>query len=397
MPVFLKISIMLVATGVRAKRVSKATCLNGGRQYVATDMPARRTLIFPAGMPRSLAYLEAALRDGVEVIGASSLDFDPARGRYPSWAQLPYVNTQGFDAALRSLIEREGITEIFTPNPVVWHHLHGSLPSLAPAVTLANVSPAQHEMEPYRAARRKAEEHLADQSAVLSGEAKPAMDPGALASLYRHAETIPGMCDHLKLRALCEIARDCPRGDLVEVGSWWGKSAFILLRLAQTYGIGRLYCVDPWSDAHLVQGGTSTIVDLVSTQYSAEEAFGVFLLNLRPYAHGDLSYLRCPSAEGAARYRNGRKVETKEFGEAEPVGAIALLHIDGNHSYACAKEDIEAWTPAVVPGGWIIIDDYVWPFGDGPRHAGDEYLEANIDRVAIAFVTGSALFIRLRT
>ncbi|MFM7741890.1 MAG: class I SAM-dependent methyltransferase [Verrucomicrobiota bacterium] len=202
--------------------------------------------------------------------------------------------------------------------------------------------------------------------------------------------------DHLKLRALCEIARDCPRGDLVEIGSWWGKSAFILLRLAQNYGIGRLYCVDPWSDAHLVQGGAASVVDLVSTQYCAEEAFQVFLLNLRPYAHGDLSYLRCPSAEGAARYKAGNPITTSEFGSARPVGAIALLHIDGNHSYACAKEDIASWTPAMAPGGWIIVDDYVWPFGDGPKRAGDEYLEANADRIAMSFVTGSALFIKLR-
>jgi hypothetical protein len=360
-------------------------------------MAIKRTLIFPAGMPRSLAFLEAALREGKDVIGASSLDFDPTRARYASWAQLPYVNDERFEDALVSLIKREGVAEIFTPNPVVWHHLHQRLPGLAPGVTLANASPAQHEMEPYRAARRKAQEHVADQIAVLSRDAKPAMDPGALASLYRHAETIPGMCDHLKLRALCEITRDCPRGDLVEIGSWWGKSAFILLRLAQTYGIGRLYCVDPWSDAHLVQGGAASVVDLVSTQYSAEEAFQVFLLNLRPYAHGDLSYLRCPSAEGAARYRNGNQITTAEFGNAQPAGAIALLHIDGNHSYACAKEDIEAWTPAVTPGGWIVIDDYVWPFGDGPKRAGDEYLKEHADRIAIAFVTGSALFVRLRS
>ena len=359
-------------------------------------MAIRRTLIFPAGMPRSLAFLEACQREGKDVIGASSLDFDPTRGRYSAWAQLPFVNTPEFDATLVALLGREHVTEIFTPNPVIWHHLHQRLPQLAPNVTLANASPAQLEMEPYRAARRKAEQHLTDSHAVLSGDAKPPMEIGDLAALYRHAETIPGMCDHLKLRALCEIARDCPTGDLVEIGSWWGKSAFILLRLAQTYGIGRLYCVDPWSDAHLVQGGAASVVDLVSTQYSAEEAFQVFLLNLRPYAHGDLSYLRCPSAEGAARYRTGNTVTTAEFGNARPGGAIALLHIDGNHSYACAKEDIASWTPAVAPGGWIVVDDYVWPFGDGPKLAGDEYLEANADRIAISFVTGSALFIRLR-
>lgn len=359
-------------------------------------MAPPRTLIFPAGMPRSLAFLDAAQNEGKLVIGASSLDFDPAQSRYPAWAQLPYIHADGFGPALQALIEREGISEIFTPNPVVWDQLHRILPVLAPAVKLANASPAQQELEPYRAALRKAADHLATPSATLSADARPPLALGTLAALYRHAEMIPGMCDHLKLRALCDIVRDCPAGDLVEIGSWWGKSAFILLRLAQAYGLGRLYCVDPWSDAHLVQGGASAVVDRVSSQYSAEEAFQVFLLNLGPYARGDLSYFRCPSAEGAARYRTGAAVTTPEFGTAKPIGRIALLHIDGNHSYACAKGDIEAWTPMVMPGGWIIVDDYIWPFGDGPQQAGDEFLAAAGDRISAAFVTGGALFIRLR-
>ena len=54
------------------------------------------------------------------------------------------------------------------------------------------------------------------------------------------------------------------------------------------------------------------------------------------------------------------------------------------------------WTDASqVTGGWIIIDDYIWPYGDGPRRVGDEFLAAERERIDTAFVTGSALFIRL--
>ena len=47
-----------------------------------------------------------------------------------------------------------------------------------------------------------------------------------------------------------------------------------------------------------------------------------------------------------------------------------------------------------MDGGWIVIDDYTWPFGDGPRRVGDEFLAANRDRISAAFVMGGALFIR---
>jgi hypothetical protein len=45
----------------------------------------------------------------------------------------------------------------------------------------------------------------------------------------------------------------------------------------------------------------------------------------------------------------------------------------------------------MLPGGWLILDDYEWAHGDGPRRAGDELLD---DRMAKCFVAGGALFIK---
>lgn len=57
--------------------------------------------------------------------------------------------------------------------------------------------------------------------------------------------------------------------------------------------------------------------------------------------------------------------------------------------------DAQAWTPHVKPGGWIVFDDYVWAFGDGPRRVGDAFLADDIWRIDLSFVTGAALFVRL--
>jgi hypothetical protein len=49
----------------------------------------------------------------------------------------------------------------------------------------------------------------------------------------------------------------------------------------------------------------------------------------------------------------------------------------------------------VIPGGWIIFDDYRWSFGDGPQTVADEFCR-NFERYwSTAFEAGGALFMRL--
>jgi Methyltransferase domain len=353
-------------------------------------------LIFPAGMPRSLEFLGTCLQEQRAVIGASSRAYDPSKSQYPAWLTLPYIHQDEFADELGKAISTLNIGSIFSPHPVVWDFLERELPHIAPGVRLLNAAPANTELNSYRAAQKRAQTMLGTPLPLaVDQRAKPDMPVLEAASLHFHVEVIPGMCDHEKLRALYEIARYCPNGDVVEIGSWWGKSAFAFLRLAQYFGIGKLLCVDPWSDAHLVQGGEANLVDAASAQFSAVEALDVFQINLLPFNQGDVNYLRMPSTEGFKHYRTLAPVQTPTFGITTYTGHIALLHVDGNHSYENAKSDVETWSDLVMPGGWLVIDDYTWPFGDGPKRAGNEYLAANHSRVSTAFVMGGALFIRL--
>lgn len=356
----------------------------------------KSVLIFPGGMPRSLEYLQICLRDGLPVVGASSLDYDVSREKYPSWLFLPYIGKSEFDEALKQAVTTFGIGGIYTPNPVVWAYLNRKLKAIAPEVVLVNQSPVSVELAGYRVARTWALAKLGQPLPIASVvKPRPHLAEIELASLFRHSELIPGMCDHQKLHALYEIARCCPIGDVVEIGSWWGKSAFIFLRLAQCFGIGKLLCVDPWTDANLVQDDTGGLVDQASAQCSAEEALDVFRMNLLPYGKGDMNYLRMPSIEGAAHYRDVVEVQTGTFGKTIYRGRIAILHIDGNHSYENAKADVASWGDLVMAGGWLVIDDYTWPFGDGPKRVGDDFLTIHNERIATAFVMGGALFVQL--
>ena len=71
-------------------------------------------LIFPAGMPRSLTYLQRARAEGQQVIGSSSLGYDPAREHYSEWVHLPYISAPDFDQALRQAIADFDIGGIFS-------------------------------------------------------------------------------------------------------------------------------------------------------------------------------------------------------------------------------------------------------------------------------------------
>lgn len=354
-------------------------------------------LIFPAGMPRSLDYLARCKRDGQAVIGSSSLAYDVSKPLYPEWAVLPYVNDPGFAQALQALIEERGVAGIYTPNPVVWSYLHDLLKNMNPPVKLVNASPVHDEMSGYRAATAHARKTLTTPLPIASqAGGKTPLPELQLAALFRHGNIIPGMCDDEKISALYEIARHCTRGDVVEIGSAWGKSAFILARLARLYDIGKTLCIDPWQSEYVVQNDDGGLVDSCIHHYDYDEALRVFEMNLLPYSAGDINYLRMPSVEAEQLYRQQLPVHSPSFGSTTYAGKVALLHIDGNHAYAAAQADIAAWASHVVPGGWIIIDDYVWPYGDGPQRAGDEFLASQREQLCCAFVMGTALFLQRR-
>lgn len=358
-------------------------------------MSRKPILIFPAGMPRSVEYLYESKKNGREVIGSSSLAFDPARELYTEWCSLPYVTEPHFDESLQRLIIDFDIGEIYTPNLVVWSYLETHLSRLASGVLLANTSPIEEGLASYRKALQKSNLFIDNALPLAISKANHQM-PSAieLAGLCRYADLIPGMCDDNKLHALLEVARNSLKGDIVEIGSWWGKSAFILAWLAQRFCIGSMLCIDPWSNKHLVQG--EAIVDSGSAQVDADEAFNVFQIGLLPFNRQHINYLRMTSEEGALYYSENPVISSRHFGETSYVGKISILHIDGNHAYDAVNTDIESWGRYVVDGGWIIFDDYMWPYGDGPKKVGDAFINSNESRISTSFVMGGALFIQIR-
>jgi len=119
-------------------------------------------------------------------------------------------------------------------------------------------------------------------------------------------------------------------------------------------------------------------------------------MNLLPIAQKWANYLRLTSVSASATYQQANHINSKEFGTTKYQQEIALLHIDGNHDYSAVKADIECCGSLVCKrGGWIVFDDYVWAFGNGPKRAADEFLEQQARVISCAFVMGTAMFIQI--
>jgi hypothetical protein len=355
-------------------------------------LDSRSVLVFPAGMPSSLMWARHATESGLRVVGASSLAHDPARINYSEWISLPWIGDSGFAAALNCCVRDQNIDAVFTEHPVVWRTLRDLLPKLTRKVQL-EAQPWAAELWDYRNFRDIARAFLhAPLELAAAGSPEPLMHLTQLAALVRLFQLVPGQCDHPKLEALTAIFRWMPPGDIVEIGTLWGRSAVALAFLARHYRIGNLLCVDPWRTEELHQGITA--VDAVFDEAPMDEIFEAFRMNLAPF-QGMANYARQRSEKAAFRYAHEHYFTTEDLGSTGYTREIALLHIDGNHSLDSVRQDISLWHRFVRAGGWIVFDDYCWPFGTGPRIAADEFCAMYRTNLTAQFIAGGALFVQL--
>jgi hypothetical protein len=144
-----------------------------------------------------------------------------------------------------------------------------------------------------------------------------------------------------------------------------------------------------------VQGDAPIHIQEASGGWDWDVVCQGFLVAMLASASAPFNYLRMTSEAAHAHYAAQRSVASPEFGETQLAGEIAVLHLDGNHDEAAVAQDFALWGQHVVPGGWIIFDDYNWPHGDGPRKVADRAIAAYGPRVRRHFVGGGAMFINL--
>lgn len=360
-----------------------------------------KLLVFPLDLDASDPVIRVANALGIEIIGASSVMSSPGNRIVNHFIHLPFITAHGFDQTLREAIHQYGITTIFTPHQVVWRHLD-TLLRTAPVnyhFNLCQPDPLTSNWQLFSRHEDWAASALLSIFPEWIGGAtiRPPLSLACYAALHRQFMNTPGDSDEGKLHALCDIMRLLPPGDLLEVGCLYGRSALALGYLASRHRIGSIICIDPWNTAELTDQGTQVAsLDVERDHVNFEQIFRIFLTTAAML--DNIGYIRKTSVAAQSAYeaarRNGR-LDSPELGSITLAPHLSLLHIDGNHRYDHVQKDIETWSRYLVSGGWLLLDDYVWTFGDGPKRAGDELLNSPLyDK---AFVSGDTLFLRRST
>lgn len=350
----------------------------------------KKLLVFPINIKSSMAYADVAKELGFDVVECSSVvDYETAER--PGVQQLPYVTDAGFDAAFNALLEKEGIGYLYSAHTAVWGYFNTFIQNHPERkLVLCNQIPLNEGGEQVDHALAFGAACVDFLNEKSSGE--HSLGKWFYAGLYKNYYDILGQANSEKLMLLAHVAARAPAGDVIEIGSLYGRSAYALAALSRAHNVGNVLCVDPWAiDAIVNQGKDAALINSVAERYNWNKIFEGFLLNTALL--GNLNYLRATSESGCRSYSADPVVVSQEFGKTAFSGEAAIVHIDGNHSYENVKKDVDLWLPKVKRGGWLIIDDYEWAFGDGPRRIGDELLARLNPKDSLVF--GGALAIGL--
>lgn len=171
-----------------------------------------------------------------------------------------------------------------------------------------------------------------------------ALDHPLAAELMRlwsriHWAGTDGMMPPEQLLAVVRLAYECPvEGDTVELGAWVGLTTVHLAAACQARGRGDVFAVDTFAASK--EGGT--------TYASAAKYGGTTLAQFH-------ETVRASELERRVHAHVGLTIEMADRHRDRPV---RFLFIDADHSYDGVKADFEAWSPSVVPGGFIVFHDY---------------------------------------
>lgn len=182
---------------------------------------------------------------------------------------------------------------------------------------------------------------------------------------------VPGWSPHDQLVALFNLAYlSSVEGDIIELGSWCGRSATALGLAATMAGPAIVHAVDLFPEkTDWRQNGDGTFSFSVTVNGQTIDAYGAQSVWPEPY-HRDIApiYERYPGVldvfvETIAR--NGLTDVVRPYrGSLQMFAASApsslrckLAFIDGDHSYEAVIADIEAAERFLVPGGWLCFDD----------------------------------------
>jgi hypothetical protein len=160
------------------------------------------------------------------------------------------------------------------------------------------------------------------------------------------------------------------KGDIVEIGSWCGRSTVVLATAAKLIGDTNVFCVDLFpekSDWQQNEDGSYSFASKIGNQIY--EAYQIQTVWKEPFER-DIApiYLKYNSVfdlftESIAQNNLQDLVKPYKGDSSLFVDSIdqyfkcKLVFLDGDHSYEAVCQDIKNIDNYLVKGGWICFDD----------------------------------------
>jgi predicted O-methyltransferase YrrM len=203
-------------------------------------------------------------------------------------------------------------------------------------------------------------------------------------------QNVPGWSPLDQLYSLLNLAliSDVP-GDIVELGSWCGRSAVALGMGAKLLGNVKVHCIDLFpakNDWRKNSDGTYSFSSTINGKsYGAYEEQTVwaepFERDIAPiYEKYDSVY---DVFQETMQKRGLNQIVVPFKGDLELFAQSVtkdfkckLAFIDGDHSYDAVRRDIELVSSMLSPGGWMCFDDAFSSY-DGVNRAIEDCIIAN--------------------
>ena len=160
-----------------------------------------------------------------------------------------------------------------------------------------------------------------------------------LEALAQISTSIPGMISPKSgqfLYTMCYMQQ--LKGDVVEIGSWQGRSTSFLARAVSNSLNGTFYAVDHF------KGNVGKENFYVVNEKDLSDLENNFLSNMERVGLSDsVRLLNMPNEQAE-----------QEIGDIN----IRFLFIDGDHTKNGVEKDIELFFPKLMPGSIVVFDDF---------------------------------------
>jgi predicted O-methyltransferase YrrM len=159
-------------------------------------------------------------------------------------------------------------------------------------------------------------------------------------------------------------------GDLLEIGSWCGRSAVALALAAKLSPRTKVHCVDLFPEKKdWFPNSDGTYSFTVSVKDRTIEAYHVQTVWDEPYQKHIMPLYDKHSGILEIFLENVNRFGLKEFvrpfkgdssllaEELSPNQKFRMAFIDGDHSYDAVKKDLKNIEPHLLSGAWVCFDD----------------------------------------